>query len=215
MLAARHVRPALFALLAGAATAADAATIAIQGSLGFVSDQGGGVYSGVGVGGAFSGFIDDVTFAGRVSDGATLTSFGCCIAAGGLSIQNDITIDSTTAALLNALTGTSAFSAGQMFDGVDIEGDVATAGGGRIEVGVSYLLDASAFADGSASNYPFDPADLRVALFFIHEEDDAGLDLYDGIGLLTTVPEASVVALLASGGFVLAIRRSARATPLR
>ena len=208
MLAATCARPLLFALLVGAASASGAATIAIQGSLGFVSDQGGGVYAGVGVGAAFSGFIDDASFAGEISDGATLTSFGCCIAAGGLAVQNDIAIDSATAALLNALSGTSAFSAGQVFDGVDIEGDVATAGGGRLEVGVSYLLDASAFSDGAASNYPFDPSDLRVALFFIHEEDGVGQDVYDGIGLLTTVPEPSVAALLAIGALgALPIRR--------
>lgn len=208
---ANWVRSAALAGIAAIASpsSVQAATIQINGTLGFViTDQGGGVYSGSPVGTPFSGFIDDTSFGGQISDGTTSISFGCCIAAGGLQVFNDHAIDSPTALLLNFLTGTSAFQAGQIYDTVDIEGDVATAGGGRIEIGVSYLLDAGAFADSSSSNYPFDPADLRLAAFFIFEEDGTSQAIYESVGLLP-VPEPAMA--LAGCAAVLAFVPARRA----
>ncbi|HEU4430890.1 MAG TPA: hypothetical protein VFT98_19180 [Myxococcota bacterium] len=188
----------------GAPLALSAATIPITGTLDFVAtDLGGGVYSGTALGTQFSGSIDDTTFSGEITDGNTTISFGCCIAAGGLEIFDDVTLDADTAAILNQLSGTSQFEAGQVYDSVNVEGDAATLGGGRIEVGVSYLLDAGAFADTSPGNYPFDPADLRAAWFFILEEEYDGLDIYEGLGALQSVPEPALAALLAIAALVL------------
>ena len=61
-------------------------------------DAGGGVYSGTLIGNIFFGFIDDVSFGGEISNDTTLTSFSCCIAAGGLSVSNDDVLDSDGAA---------------------------------------------------------------------------------------------------------------------
>jgi hypothetical protein len=206
-----HWTSATLALLGAlAASPGQAATITIQGTLGFVNDAGGGVYSGSGVGTPFSGFIDDVTFSGQISDGVTLTVFGCCIAAGGMDLRNDAAIDDGSAQVLNLLTGTSAFAAGQIYDGVDLEGDVATAGGGRIEVGVSYILDAGAFADEASSNYPFDPADVRAAVFFIFEEDASSEALFEGFGLLQAVPEPAPTGMACCAVLALAALRAFR-----
>jgi len=49
----------------------------------------GDVYSGATTSTNFSGNIDDVTANGSISDGTTVTPFGCCIAAGGFSITNN------------------------------------------------------------------------------------------------------------------------------
>lgn len=195
----------------GAPLAAQAASLQIQGTLDVIAlDQGGGVYSGTPLGTPFSGFIDDASFSGQISDGTTLTSFSCCIAAGGLEISNDEVIDAATAALLNQLTGSSAFAAGQVYDAVNLEGDAATAGGGRIEIGVSYILDAGAFSDTSPGNYPFDPADVRAAGFFILEENSTGQDIYEGIGQLVAEPSAAGLALCAA--LALALRGSRRSS---
>ena len=76
--------------------------------------------------------------------------------------------------------------------------------GSRIEVGVSYVLDASAFPDTSASNYPFDPADVLVAAFFVLEENPSGQEIYEGIGVLRAVPEPSLACLVAVGALLAA-----------
>jgi hypothetical protein len=191
-----HVRArrTVIALLVGLAAALEghAATIPISGTLDVVVvDQGGAVYSGSAIGTPFSGSISDVTFGGQITNGSTATSFGCRIAAGGLEVFNDEAIDAASAAVLNQLTGSSLFAAGQVYDSVNLEGDATTAGGGRIEVGVSYLLDASAFSDSLPSNYPFDPAAVRVALFFVFEENSSGQAIFDGIGRLRPLPEPS------------------------
>lgn len=165
------------------------ATINFAGQLDVIEvDNGTGVYSGTPIGTSFSGFIDDVTFNGEISNGTTLTSFSCCIAAGGLDVSNDFDLDADTASTLNSLAGTSIFNAGDIVDLVDIEGDEITTGGGRIEVGLSYLFDASTFSDESPDNYPFDPSDVLLELFFILEENGIGEDVYSGLGKLNPVP---------------------------
>ncbi|MBT8145388.1 MAG: hypothetical protein KJN90_00965, partial [Gammaproteobacteria bacterium] len=169
-----------------------------------VEDSGSGVYSGVPLGTLFTGSISPLTGGGEISDGNKSTTFSCCIAAGGLSIDNDESLDAETASLLNSLTGSSSFSAGQILDLVDIEGDVATAGGGRIEIGLSYILSSDAFDDNSLGNYPFDPSKVLLSVFFIVEEDDDGEDIYSAIGQLLEVIPASerdaLLSLFASAG---------------
>ncbi len=86
---------------------AHASNISFSGQLDIVEeDSGGAVYSGVAIGTDFSGAIDDSTANGFISDGTTITSFGCCIAAGGLSVSNNETLNASDAALLNSLAGT-------------------------------------------------------------------------------------------------------------
>lgn len=165
-----------------------AAVIGFSGPLVFVDDLGGGIFEGSGVGTQFTGSIDDATFGGSISNGTTSVFFGCCIAAGGLSVSNDEVLNADEAALINSLLGTDMFSDGSIIDIIDIEGDTLTAGEGRIEVGISYLFDSSTFADESLGNYPFDPNDVLLTAYFIFEEDAVGETLYDAIGVVTAVP---------------------------
>ncbi len=136
--------PRLVCLVVGIVTCfhAQAAVIDFGGQLDVVQeDIGGAVYSGVPIGSSFFGSIDDVTMNGFISDGTTLTSFGCCIAAGGPSVTNDEVLDAETAAFLNSLSGS--FAEGDLIDIVNIEGDVVTPGGGRLEIGLSFALERS------------------------------------------------------------------------
>jgi hypothetical protein len=180
----RYVSAIIFVLLAlSAIPHASGTVINFSGQLDYVAlDAGGAVYSNVPLGTDFFGAIDDVTFSGFISDGTTLTPFGCCIAAGGLSVENNKALDASEAMILNALGLT--LSAGDEVDSINIEGDVLTASGGRIEIGLSYIFDASIFSDDSLSNYPFDPNDLDLALFFIAEFDTLGKEIYSAVGLI-------------------------------
>lgn len=166
---------------------ANSAIINFSGQLDVIlEDSGGAVYSGTPIGTTFTGSIDDVTANGQISDGTTVTTFTCCtLAAGGLDVSNDDQLDAATATLLNTLAGSTLFSAGDFIDTVNIEGDATTASGGRIEVGLSYILNPSAFINDDPSNYPFNQNDLLLSLFFILEEDASGTnDIYDVVGAL-------------------------------
>ena len=170
--------------LIGVHSLAQAAVINFSGQLDVVElDTGGAVYSGVAIGSVFSGVIDDVTFNGSITDGTTLTAFSCCIAAGGLSITNNETLNAGDAALLNSLGNTN-FVAGDQIDLIDLEGDAMTSGGGRIEIGLSYILDPLSFSDESLENYPPDPGDMLISLFFIFEADAQDQDIYSAFGAL-------------------------------
>ena len=159
-------------------------TISFSGELGVIEqDAGGAVYSGVPIDTRMFGEINDVTFGGFISDGTTITAFSCCIAAGGLDVANDQAIDASDAALINSLAGTS-FVGGELIDLVDIEGDAVTAGGGRIEIGVSYVLSNTAFDDDSLTNYPPSQTDILVAVFFIAEFNVSGEVIYSAVGLI-------------------------------
>lgn len=165
---------------------AHAEGISFSGQLDVVlEDNGGARYSGFPLGTDFVGSIDDETFDGFIVDavGTTNTDFSCCIAAGGLDVANDSVLDAETAALINSLAGTS-FIAGDLIDAVDIEGDVMTAGGGRIEVGLSFVLSPSAFDNGDIANYPHRPEDVITAVFFITESDNTDQEIYSAIGVL-------------------------------
>ena len=177
---------------------AQAASVSFNGKLTFVETDTGGVYSGTPLDTDFWGVIDDENFNGFITNGTTLTNFGCCIAAGGLSIGNDMILVEDDANFLNSVFGGSKYSAGNMVDSVNIEGDASTSSGGRIEIGLSYILDSNSFSNNDLSNYPFDPANVEGALFFILEEDSTGTDVYSAGGP-SSVPLPASIWLLGSG----------------
>lgn len=197
------------ALLVSSSTA-HAATINFSGPLAIADlDLGGGVYSGVPIGTIFSGSMDDVVISGSITDGTTATSFDCCIAAGGLGISNDVALSADDADFLNFLAGEPLFSENDIVDFVDIEGDSTTAGDGRIEVGLSYVLNPDAFPDEDPANYPFSPDDVQLSVYFILEEDSGGTDIYSAVGTIGVIP-LPAAAWLFTGGLltlVTAVRR--------
>jgi len=178
---------------------ATAAVIHFSGQLDVIDLNSGGVYSATPPGTTFSGFIDDATANGEISDGTTHTSFDCLIAAGGLTVLNNFELEAEEAALLNGLIGSPLYSEGDTLDGVNIEGDTATAGGGRIEIGLSYLFAADTFHDENLNNYPFDPNDVQIGLFFIYEEGADGEGIYSAAGKLNAVPLPPAFWLLGMG----------------
>lgn len=214
-----------------AALPAGAATISFSGEIDLVlEDTGTGDLAGLGVGTPVSGTIDDATFAGSVTDGTGTVTFDCCIAAGGLSVSNDVVLDADTAAAANAVQSVRAFAAGDVIDLIDIEGDTDT-DSGRIEVGLSFVFDAATFADDDLANYPFDPADLLFTLFFLLEEDIASdTETYSALGLVDVLtlpdrnggpgpsvvplPSALLLGLTALGGLA-ALRRRTTSRPGR
>ncbi|MCB1914907.1 MAG: hypothetical protein KDG52_04205 [Rhodocyclaceae bacterium] len=166
---------------------ADAAGIVFSGPLQVIEfDTGAGRYSGVALGTLFSGFIDDTSFAGSISDGLTRTDFDCCIAAGGLELHDDLLLDAGQAALFNLLAGAGRFAEGDLIDLVDIEGDTDT-GAGRIEVGLSFVFAPTTFS-GPSDVSMFDPGKASAAAFFLFEESAVGADIYSGIGPISAVP---------------------------
>ena len=147
-------------------------------------DTGVGIYSGTPIGTDFSGFINPDPTSGEITNGTIQTAFGCCIAAGGLSVTNNELLDAGAAALLNNLAGSLLFSAGDMVDIINIDGDIATAAAGRIEIGLSYIFNQGTFSNVNPDNYPFDPNEVLLSLFFIAEQD-AGLgEIYSAVGKL-------------------------------
>ena len=178
---------------------AQAAPVSFNGQLSFVETDTGGVYSNTPLSTDFSGVIDDEFFNGSITQGTTLTVFGCCIAAGGLSIDNDMILGMDDANFLNSVFGGSKYSEGNMVDMVNIEGDSQTSSGGRIEIGLSYILHSDSFVNEELSNYPFDPADVDDALFFIFEEDASGADIYSAAGPISSVPLPTSIFLLGFG----------------
>jgi hypothetical protein len=177
--------PVVFSVLFLSFTGVSAETVSFSGQLGSVDvDTGGGVYSGVPLGTDFNGSIDDDSATGTITDGVTMTDFGCCIAAGGLSVDNNVTLKADDASLINSLLGSPVYSAGDVIDFVEVEGDAITAGGGRIEVGLSFVFDKNTFKNGKASNYPFNPDDAILGVFFIFEEDSVGTEIYSAVGVL-------------------------------
>lgn len=178
----------------------NAATININGTLDIITtNNGNGVYSALPLGMSFNGSIDDTSFNGVLAGGGISTIFDCCIAAGGLSLFDNIRLDSAAANQLNILAGANLFNDGDFVDGVDIEGDTMTAGSGRIEIGVSYILVEGAFSGTATSNYPFNPNDLLLGLFFIVEEDNRGTEIYNALGKLQPVPVPAAFWLFGSG----------------
>jgi hypothetical protein len=167
-------------------------------------NNGSGVYSDTPLGTTFSGFIDDGTIDGtingEITDGTTKTTFNCCIAAGGLSVSNNHQIDTKEAALLNSLPGSPGYFPGDIVDIINIEVDATTLDNGRIEIGLSYIFDSSTFTNENSNNYPFNHNDVRLALFFLYEEDEQGEDVYSGAGSLKYPAILSITPQDASAG---------------
>ncbi|NNF15984.1 MAG: hypothetical protein HKN70_04510, partial [Gammaproteobacteria bacterium] len=176
----------LMAAAFGLTVSGNADIITFSGQIDIIfEDDGTGVFAGSPLGSAVNGFIDDQTFNGEVTVGGTTVTFGCCIAAGGLDVTDNLILDADTVALLNSLPGSPGFAIGQTVDGVDIEGDVMVTDSHRLEAGVSYILRPDAFASGDLGEYPFAPNDVLLALFFIIEEDGDN-DVYDIIGVFAS-----------------------------
>ena len=175
----------------GTLTPTPVSTINFSGQLDIVQvDNGGAVYSGVPIGTVFSGAIDfsaadnGQNVDGFISDGTTLTSFTCCIFADGFDVANNEVLDADDAATINAIAGTS-FVPGDILDFIGIDGDAFTSGGGRIEVGLSFVLEPDAFSENDCFDcFPPDPAKVIIEVFFIAEENDLGEDIYSAIGVL-------------------------------
>jgi len=150
-------------------------------------DNGGGVYSGSPLGTSFSGVIDDIAADGHITDGTTFTAFGCCIAAGGLDLADNMTLSATEAGIFNAVAEADVLSAGQLVDFVDLEGDMMLANGNRIEVGINLVFDSNTF-DGMVPGGSLDSLEPLVSLFFIYEENSGGDDVFSGSGRLLPTP---------------------------
>ncbi len=172
-----------------------AAVINFSGQLGFVQETvPGTIYYGTPIGTLFSGFIDDTSGVGQISNGTTLTTFG----ADGVSVDNDVTLDALDVSILNTLLGSAIYSIGDVVDIIDIEGDKPTSNGGFIEFGISYIFDKSTFDNDSLSNYPFDPNDVLLSCFYINEENALGEEIYNAAGILNAVPIPAALPLLGS-----------------
>ena len=164
---------------------AHASVIFFSGQLDYIELDTGGIYSGTVIDTDFVGSIDDNDANGFISDGETYTSFGCCIAAGGLSVTNDMALTADDAAFLNEVAGSVQYSEGDVVDSINIEGDKFTSSGGRIEIGITYILSSDSFDNEDLSNYPVEQSEIDLALFFIFEEDDLGTDIYSAGGKIT------------------------------
>lgn len=160
----------------------NAAVISFDGQLDYIEYDHGGAYSEVSIGTEFFGGIDDANGSGFITDGVNVTSFDSQIAAGGLIITNDMMLSTEDADFLNTIAGSQGYTAGDIVDAVNIEGDATTVGGGRIEVGLTYILPHNSFDDNDLSNYPVNIDDVELALFFIYEEDNRGNDIYSAGG---------------------------------
>jgi hypothetical protein len=146
-------------------------------------DDGGAVYSGVPVGTNFFGSINRLTSEGFISDGTTLTQFD---PGDGLEVENDVILDAEDAAFLNALSSTN-FVAGDLVDVISIEGSSQPAGRGLLVFGLIYVLDPDAFDNDSRNNYPPDPNDILIPIFFVDEEDnEEGPDIFASSGIFTS-----------------------------
>jgi hypothetical protein len=185
-------------LFIGLITSTQAAVINFAGQLHSVElDLGGAVYSGVPLGTDFSGSMDDTICNGSIANHAIRTDFGCCIAAGCREIVNDLELDQDLVAFLNAL-GYS-YNVGDVVDAVNIEGDKRLANGNRIEIGLSYYLDADAFNDSNPDDFSLAPEKIQVGLFFIFEENVDNQDIYSAIGKISPAPIFSVPSTGISG----------------
>ena len=209
--------------IAGVPWTAQAATLNFAGDIDVILEESGTSELSVllPVGTPITGAIDDETFNGSISGPPGTLVFGCCIAAGGLEITDDIVLGDAGAALLNSLDSSFAFLPDQMFDLVDIEGDVGD-DEERIEVGVSLLYSSGVFDGDDPSQYPPGVEPVLGLFFILQEIGDE--DVYSAIGLIDrlstggddpTDPSPSEVPLPAGGvlllsglaGLVIARRR--------
>ncbi|MEM9343905.1 MAG: VPLPA-CTERM sorting domain-containing protein [Pseudomonadota bacterium] len=146
-----------------------------------LEDSGTAALSVLTVGTPISGMIDDQTFNGSVTGPPGTLEFGCCVAAGGLEIDNDLVLSADDAADLNSIQSDLTFVAGQIIDLVDIEGDDGD-DTDRVEVGVSLLYGPTAFDSDDPSGYPPGEAPI-LGLFFLLEEEADDV-VYSAIGVI-------------------------------
>ena len=189
--------------------------IDFSGNLDALTVDDGGVYSGLPVGTPFSGLIDDVSANGAITDETTLITFGCCIAAGGLSLDNDLVLSADKATLLNHLLGYPRFNHGDLVEGIDIEGDKTTLDAGRIEVGLCYIFDPGAFSDSNPGSYPFNPNDALLELFFIVEEDAVATEIYSVFGKIHSIETTFLAPGWSTADFHTVCTTPAKCAPTR
>lgn len=164
-------------------TSAEAATIAFAGEVDIILENNAtSDLNAVTVGTPVTGEIDDETAFGFISSALGTVSFTCCDAAGLIEVGDDQTLDSDEADLLNLLAMDTQFAEGDVLDVINIEGDTDS-DAGRIEVGLSFILQPDAVASEDPSGYPFDPDDLLLTLFFVLQEDGDN-DIFDALGVV-------------------------------
>jgi len=165
----------------------DTTSLNFRGPLEIVwEDNGGAIYSGVPIGTEFFVEIDRVTANGFISDGTLVTPFGCCTESFPEVINDQILDDADDVAMINSLAGTS-LVVGDIIDSIEFGGQGLTSGGRIIEIVVVYVLDPLAFDDESPDNYPPNPDDVLITLFFISEGDDQGEEIYGAVGVVDEI----------------------------
>lgn len=150
------------------------------------------------------GTIDDPGGEGAIgpvptSSTSTSIPFTCCIFAGlgggtaniGLELFDDKVLDTDTASALNFLLGMPSFSAGQVVDIVNLEGDRAV-GSGRFEAGLSFIFDSSFYGASSTPNVLDDSASALGSLFFVAEFDTNEEEVFEALGVLTSLGPANI-----------------------
>jgi len=163
----------------------DTPKINFSGQLDFIfEDNGSAVYSGVPVGSNFSIEFDLVTGFSTISDGTTVTPFMAFFEDGSFfEFENNFVLDAEAVAFLNSLPGTG-FAEGDLIDYVAIFGDAPNSVGGRIEIGLQYILDPLAFDGEGPDNFPPNPGDVLTEYFSIDERDDQDELIYEAAGLV-------------------------------
>ncbi|MBE9564792.1 MAG: hypothetical protein IMF17_06060, partial [Proteobacteria bacterium] len=119
---------------------------------------------------------------------------------------------------LNALLGDPvdpAFNPGDLVDGINIAGDKATLSAGRIEIGLSYIFDPGAFSDNNLSNYPFNPNDALLGLFYLVEEDITPAVIYSAAGQLYSIDATYLAPGWSVSDFHILCTTPAECTPTR
>lgn len=166
-------------------TLAQASNLTFNGHIYAVfEDQGGAIYSGAAENMLFSGAINDATLEGFIADLMTNTPVHCCIGKeDGLLFENNEPLEPENATLLNTLTGSS-YSAGDPIDLIIFEGGAATAGGGVFFLEVVMVFDANTYASNGLGDYPPDPDDILVSLFFIEELNGQEDTIFEAIGVI-------------------------------
>lgn len=208
------------------------ATLSFTGQLTYIdTNTGSGRYAGATPGQQFSGslsygtlaeattdplFPGDYDFAsppfgGFISDGTNVTT-GTAGEIVQVTVDDDVSIDTAAATLINSILGTS-LTNGDVADIADIDTAYLLPGGGQIVFGVSLIaLGGSAWSGTDLGNFPAQTGNYDHAVFFISEFDALGALVYEGFGVVTPVPVPPALLLFASGLLVLTggVRRRCR-----
>ena len=108
-------------------------------------------------------------------------------------------MDAEAVAQLNSLPDTD-FAEGDLVDYVAIFGDAPNSVGGRIEVGLQYVLDPLAFDADGPDTHPPNPEDVLTAFFSIDERDDQDVLFYDAAGVTGPVSVPADDCTVIAGG---------------